>query len=86
MTKRYRHLSHTETEKDTLTGARFFIQNKILDEMNPHIKVGWSANVPASVYVLLDKCVRTFFHYCNTNNTSTILMMEGIRAGWNKAF
>lgn len=34
---------------------------------------------------LLILCVRTFLHYCNTNNTSTILVMEGIRAGWNKA-
>ncbi len=26
---------------------------------------------------LLIICVRTFIHYCNTNNTSTILVMEG---------
>lgn len=43
--------------------------------MNPHIKVGRSAH-----YLF-----RTFIYYCNTNNTSTILVMEGIRAGWNKA-
>ena len=35
---------------------------------------------------LLIICVRTLIHYCNTNNTSTLLVMEGIRAGWNKAF
>lgn len=29
--------------------------------------------------------VRTFLQYCNISKTPTILVMEGIRAGWNKA-
>lgn len=65
----YSHLFHPSSEINTCLkqGSRSSsFKTKKHYEMNPHIKAGWSAH-----YLCL-----YIFHYCNTSNTSTIIVME----------